>query len=149
MDTGKGLDNDGAATKVTGLQGGMLAGRALAVVVVADGHPLDAVGLVVAGHIGNSAPGAAALVLDVVHLVVLVVGGANEHVVGDVVQVAAVLQPGAGSRDVIGGALALDLDQDGQIGQILAVPLVEGLQQLQALRLGIDSNLDLVASLRE
>jgi len=37
MDTGKGLDDDGAATEVTWLQGGMLAGRALAVVLIADG----------------------------------------------------------------------------------------------------------------
>lgn len=45
------------------------------------------------------------------HLAVLRVDGADEHVVGDVVQVAAVLEPGARHGDVVGGALALGLDQ--------------------------------------
>lgn len=41
---------------------------------------------------------------------------------------------------MIGGALALNLDQDGHFGEILAVPHVERLQQLQtlALRIHID-----------
>ena len=51
------------------------------------------------------------LVLDAVDLLVLNVEGADEHVVGDVVQVAAVLEPGAGHGDVVSRALALHLDQ--------------------------------------
>lgn len=43
-----------------------------------------------------------------------------------------VLEPGSGGGDVVSGALALDLDEDGEVGQVLAVPLVEGRQQLQA-----------------
>lgn len=43
-----------------------------------------------------------------------------------------VLQPGPGGGDVVGGALALHLDEDGHLGEVLAVPLVEGRQQLQA-----------------
>lgn len=38
-----------------------------------------------------------------------VVDGANEHVVGDVVEVTTVLKPWAGSTDVVSGALALCL----------------------------------------
>lgn len=49
------------------------------------------------------------LVLHVVDLVVLRVDGADEHVVGDVVQVAAELEPRAGHRDVVRRALALCL----------------------------------------
>lgn len=51
------------------------------------------------------------LVLDAVDLLVLAVEGADEHVVGDVVQVAAELEPGAGHADVVSRALALHLDQ--------------------------------------
>ena len=41
---------------------------------------------------------------------------------------------------MIGGALATRLDQDGQVLHILAVPRVEGLQQLQtvAVRVHLD-----------
>jgi hypothetical protein len=51
---------------------------------------------------------------------------------------ATVLQPGTGGRNVIGGALALDLNQNGQFGQVFAVPFVEGLQQLQTLGFDVD-----------
>jgi len=60
---------------------------------------------------------------------------------------ATVLQPGSGSGDVVSGALSLNLDQHSQIGQILAVPLVKRLQQLQTRRLGVDSHLDIFAAL--
>jgi hypothetical protein len=48
-------------------------------------------------------------VLDRVGLPVLNVDGTDEEVVGDVVQVATELEPGAGHGDVVGRALALDL----------------------------------------
>ena len=57
----------------------------------------------------------------------------NEHVVGDVVQVSAILEPGSGHADVVRGALAVDLDQDGDILNVLPVPLVEWSQQLQTI----------------
>lgn len=57
------------------------------------------------------------LVLDAVDLAVLGVGGANEEVVGDVVQVPSVLEPWASHTDVVRRALALGLDQDGGILQ--------------------------------
>lgn len=148
VDASKRFDNDGASAQMTWLQGGMLAGRALAVVLITDSNPLNVVGLVVASNLGHIAPCVGTLVLDLVHLVVLGVGGTNEHVVGDVVQMTTVLQPGTGSRDVIGGALSLNLNQHGQILQILTVPFVEGLQQLQTLRLGIDSNTNVVTVLK-
>lgn len=148
VDASKRFDNDGASAQMTGLQSGMLAGRALAVVLITDSDPLNVVGLVVASNLGHIAPRVGTLVLDVVHLVVLRVGGANEHVVGDVVQMTTVLQPGTGSRDVIGGALSLNLNQHGQIFQILTVPFVEGFQQLQTLRFGIDSNSNALTALK-
>lgn len=48
----------------------------------------------------------------------------------------AVLEPRAGGGDVVGGALALHLDEDGHVRQVLAVPLVERLQQLEAVGRG-------------
>ena len=43
------------------------------------------------------------------------------------------LEPGAGGRDVICGALALHLDQDPHVGQVSPGPLVEGGEELQPL----------------
>jgi hypothetical protein len=66
----------------------------------------------------------------------------DEHVVGNIIEVAAVFQPGSRSRDVIRGALPFHFDQNDQIFQIFAVPLVKGFQELQSLRLGTDVYFD-------
>ncbi len=66
------------------------------------------------------------------YLAVLSVEGTDEHVVGDVVQVTSVLQPGACHRDVVSGALALGLDQHHGVCDLAANGL-EGLQDLQPL----------------
>lgn len=78
MDTCKGLGDDGTASQMTGFQGGMFARRTFTVVFITDGHPADALGLVETSHVRNSSPFAGDLVLDLVHLVVLDVGG-TEH----------------------------------------------------------------------
>ena len=88
MDAREGLDDDGASAEVAGLEGGVLARGTLAVVVVADDDPPHAGGLVGAGGGGHGAPLARRLVLDVVHLAVLGIHRRQEHVVGDVDQVA-------------------------------------------------------------
>lgn len=49
------------------------------------------------------------------YLVVLSVQASNQEVVGDVVQVASVLEPGTRHADVVGCALALHLDEDQRI----------------------------------
>ena len=78
------------------------------------------------------------LVLDVVGLAIVDIDGADEHVVGDVVQVAAVLEPGTGGADVVRGALAPDLDQHRHVDKVVAVPPLERREQLQAVGLGVD-----------
>ena len=78
--------------------------------------------------------------LDVVHLEVLLVEASDQKVVGDVVQVATELQPGTGGGDVVSGALALDLDQDLGVVELLTVPGVEWLEELEAVGLGVDNN---------
>lgn len=134
---------------MTWLESGVLARRSLAVVLITDGDPADALRLVHASDVWNASPLASQLVLDLVHFVVLSIGGADEHVVGDVVQVTAILQPRAGGGDVIGCALSFDLDQDGHLVQVLAVPFLERIQELQAVGCRADVNAHFRAVLKE
>lgn len=147
-DTGEGTGDDGETTEVTGLESGVLTGRTLTVVPVTDNDPADALGLVVTGNTGNSAELTVGEVLNLVGLAVGGVDGTNQHVVGDVVQVTTVLQPGTGHGDVVSGGLALSLDQDGKVGGVLAVPSVERLEDLETVRGRGNGNVDLGAVLR-
>ena len=70
------------------------------------------------------------------------VDDAEEQVAGDVLEVAAVPEPRAGRRDVVGGALALGLHQHGQLAVVLAVPRRERLEQLQPVARRADHHLD-------
>jgi hypothetical protein len=63
-----------------------------------------------------------------VRLIVLLVDSADEHVVRDVIQMAAVLQPRASHRDMVRGTLALGLDEYLSALDVLAVPLGERLE---------------------
>lgn len=67
--------------------------------------------LVVSGHIRDSSVLSCQVVLDLVDGVVLAVDGTDQHVVGNVVQVAAELQPRSSSTDVVCGAFALHLSR--------------------------------------
>ena len=60
----------------------------------------------------------------------------------DVLEMSTVLQPGSTSRDVIRCALALNLDQNRQIGGGLSVPRLERREELETFALGVNSNLD-------
>lgn len=104
VDTGEGAGDDGETAEVAGLESGVLTGRALTVVPVANDDPPDALGLVVTGSGGNGIPLTGGEVLDLVRLAVGRVDGTDQHVVGDVVQVATVLEPGASGTDVVGAA---------------------------------------------
>ena len=120
VDTREALHNHGAHAEVAGLHGGVLARGAFAVVLVANDHRADAHALVAAGGLGHGGV-AVALGRKVAHLVGLAVegvGGPDEHVIGDVVQMAAELQPRAGHRNVVRRALALGLDEQAQPFQV-------------------------------
>ena len=132
----------GLAVQEAGLHGRVLARRALAVVLVADGDPAHAGVAGVAGDVGERLGGRRAPGSGPARLAGEGVDHAEEEVAGDVLEVAAVLQPRAGGRDVVGGALALGLQQDRQLDEVLAVPRREGLQQLQAIAVGVDDDLD-------
>jgi len=43
---------------------------------------------------------------------------------------------------VVGGALADGLDEDGEVLRVLAVPRLEGGEELEAVRLGVDDDVD-------
>lgn len=75
MNSGETLDNDGTTTKVTGLKSGMLATASLAVVLITNGHPLDALGLVVSGNVRHTTPLSGQLVLNFVGFIILRVDG--------------------------------------------------------------------------
>lgn len=74
----------------------MFSGASLAVVPVTDDDPWDSSSFVVTGSGGDRAIFTSLEVLDLVGFSVLSVNGANQHVVGDIVKMATVFQPGAG-----------------------------------------------------
>ncbi len=143
--TGKATSDDSKTAKVTGLESGVLTRATLSVVPVTNNNPLDAASLVVTGSSRDSIIVAGESVLDLVGLAVLGVDGTNQHVVGDVVKVATVLEPWASHGDVVSGGLALTLDQDWDVSGILAVPLLESGKELQAVTAGRDGNADAAA----
>ena len=55
----------------------------------------------------------------------------DEHVIGDVVQMTSVFQPGPCHADVVCGTLSFDLKQQKSILDILPVPLIKRSQQLE------------------
>ena len=142
VDTSERAGDDGRATQVPGLERSVLTGRSLTVVPVTYNYPWDAVLLVVTGNVGDGTVLAVENVLDLVGLAVLSVDGTNQHVVGDVVQVSTVLQPGTGHGDVIGSGLALALDQDREVLSILTIPGAEWLEELKTVGGGRDSDRD-------
>ena len=106
VDTSKGLGNDGNATQMAGLKGSMLSAGSLTVVLPTNNNPPQSLLLVVSSNIGDGVEVLGELVEDGVGLLVLIVNGSNEEIVGDIVQVTSVLQPGASHGDMIGGALS-------------------------------------------
>lgn len=120
----------------------MFTGRTLAIVRISNDDPLNPTVTIILRDSRDRAPLAGFLVQDLVRLSVHLVNRADEAVLGDVLQVPTVLQPWSASRNVIGGALALDLDQNGHVLRILLVPWLEGLQELQTIALRIDGNVD-------
>lgn len=127
---------------MSGLQSGVLTGASLTVVPVANYNPLNTTGLVVTSGSRDSVVLASELVLDGVGLAVLSVDSTNQHVVRDVVKVATVLQPWASHGDVIGGSLALALDEDRDAVGVLAIPGLESSEELQTVTGGGDSDVD-------
>lgn len=81
----------------------------LTVIIIPDDTPPDAACLVCPGGGWYWAPLLGGLVLHIIHLFIFCIGGGEEHVVGDVVQVATELEPGSSGRDVVCRTLSLHL----------------------------------------
>jgi len=73
-----------------------------------------------------------------VYLIIVSIGSTDQHVVGDVIQMPTVLEPGTRHADMVRGALALGLDQHLGASDVLAVPPRERSQKLQAVALGVN-----------
>ncbi|MNL02163.1 hypothetical protein D3C87_1226620 [compost metagenome] len=125
--------DDRRAAEVTRRHGSVLAAGAFAVILVSDDDPALAAFLVGAGDLGNVEPRLAGQ--DVLGLAALAgpsVDGPHEEVVGDLVEVAAVAQPGAGRRNMVGGRLALGLDENRHPGELRLDHGLEGVEDLEA-----------------
>ena len=142
VDTGERAGDDGKTTKEARLERGVLTRRTLTVVVVTNHDPLNAAVAVVGSGLWHTTELASDLVLDLVGLTVLRVDGTDQAVLGDVLQVTTVLQPGTTGRDMVGCTLALDLNEDRKVSGGLAVPRRKGFEELKTLRLGVNGDLD-------
>ena len=147
MDAGEAANQDGLAAPEPWFHRSVLTRGALAPVLVADGDPGLAGLVVVTGDLGVRLGRAVEHVLALADLAGEGVDRPQEQVARDVLQVSPVLQPGPGHGDVVGGALALGLDQDRQVHDVLAVPRGERLEQLQPVRGGGDLHLHRAAIL--
>ena len=139
VDTGEALHDYGLHAEEARFHGGMFAAGTFTVVFVTDDDGARALGLVNLGKFRNFLV-AAALAEDLVRFAVECVHGADEHVVRNVFEVAAVVEPRTGHGDVDGGALALRLDEERGTSDVLAVPSRERSESLEALAFGIDGN---------
>src|SRR5439155_20794492 len=123
--------------KAKGLQWIVLAAAALTVALVADHDPLQALGLELAGDRGERLAGGARQRIDALAgLAGEGVQGAEERGVADLVGVTAEAQPRPGWRDVVRGGLALRLDEDRQVDEVLAVPRHERTEKLEPFAVG-------------
>jgi hypothetical protein len=117
MNTGKALDNDGTSSKEAGLKSSMLATGSFTVVLFTKYNPVYATIPVGASNVRDSARGVIEAVGNLIHLAVVGINGTNEHVVGDVLEVTTVFEPRASHGNVVGGALALNLDKNKKGGR--------------------------------
>src|SRR5438132_1703282 len=109
----------------------MFTAAAFAVILVPDHGRSDAFGLIAARSLRDREPALARQhVGALAGLIVEGVGGAQEHVVTDLIQMAAVLEPWPRRRNMVGRGLALGLDEQRQFLEVLAIPPRKGLQQL-------------------
>ena len=117
MDACKAAGNHSDTREISGLERGVFAAGAFAVVPVAEDAPFDAC---VAVGFGDGGDGVEGLRQGVESLAAEVSGadsclGAGKEVVRDVLEVATVFVPGAGRGDVVGCAFACEVDMCQQI----------------------------------
>ena len=139
VDAGEALHDHGLHAEEARFHGSMFAAGAFTVVLVTDNDGARALGLVNLRKFGDFLV-FTALAEDLVRFAVECVHGADEHVVRNVFEMTAVVEPRTGHGDVVGGALALGLDEDRGTSDVLAVPSGERGEGLEALAFGVDGN---------
>lgn len=80
VNTSEAADNDSKTTEISGLESGVLARRALTIVVVANDNPLDPMIAVVGRDSGDASPFAGYLILDIISLTVCGIDSTNQAV---------------------------------------------------------------------
>ena len=133
MNASKVFGKDGNAIEIAGLHRRVLARGSLAIVFVADGDPGDAGFFVIFGDFGEGLDLPGLKVHPFADLLSKGVLGPCEEIIGDILEVTPKLEPLARRRDVIGRTLALSLEKDPKVSQILARPGLKGLEELQPL----------------
>src|SRR5579859_1560800 len=94
--------------------------------------------LVIALGSGNGAVFAGEFVLYAVGITVKVIDSADEHVVGNIIQVTTELEPRASHGNMVGGTFTFSFDEQFEAAQIGAFPCRERIEQLQARRFRIN-----------
>lgn len=98
--------------------------------------------MVIPSNFVNGALLAREHIRDHVHLVVVCIQCTVQGIMRNVLEVALVLEPGACGTNMVGCALALDLEEHLQILKLTFGTGAEGLEYLKTGRLGVDINLD-------
>lgn len=142
VNSGKGSSDNGGSTQESRLEGGVLSGRTFTVVVVTDDNPRDAVVSVPSTDSGDGTELASLLVEYRVGLTGVGVDGTDQAVLRNVLEMTSVLEPRTTGGDVVSCALAEGLDENGGLNNVLAVPWLERLEELESVRGGVDSDLD-------
>src|SRR5262249_45783521 len=131
MNTGKTLRDDNAHVEEPRRHGRMFPAAPLPVILIADHNRTDALRLIPTCNLCNGKPRfARQYVRPLAGLAKKRIVRPQEHIVTDLIKMAAELEPWACRRDMIGRRLALGLDQQREFLEIFAVPAGEGLQEL-------------------
>ena len=132
MNAGETLGQNHPHAQEPRLHSRMFTAAALAVVVFGHDDARQPLLLVVFGGGGDGFVVAVQPVFHTARLTVERVDRTHEQIVGDVFEVAAKLEPRPGHRDVVGGTLALHLDEQRHVEEVVPVPRGEGREPLQA-----------------
>ena len=129
VNTGKALRDHDANVEEARRHRRMLAAATLTVILIADHDRTDAFRFVPTGNLRHGEPCFTRQdIRALARFGEKCIVRPQKHIVADLVQVAAELEPGTGRRNVIGRRLALSLDQEREVLEILAVPTRERLQ---------------------
>ena len=148
MDTSERLGEHRVATTETRLHRCVFAAGTLADVFFADEDPIDALLVQALGDLGVTLGLTVGRIECKFGLAGECVYDTEVQIAGDVLEVAAVLEPGSSHGNVVGGDLAHAFTKNWQFEVVVAVPCGKRREQLNAIRRGVDRDLDAAAVFR-